>query len=295
MRRTKNRYASVMVIGAFLIGAPSAYAAFEIRKNQSVTASEAHQAVFDTSEYSVWVDNTYEAVVTYGRTPMMQASPTYGDKMPLSDALKILTPDKWQVMRARDLDLEGKLVVSWDLASGTWLDVLRNLGERHGLQFHADFNRQELFVKNGRKMIFDRPEKIGLEEKYPSATPKRDFDKSPRVTDMSVMVPAPQLRAAVPATESKALNLNKDTLNNSAFTINSGDDAEAVLEDMALIFGYERLVWLIPSQKVQKTQTFTGDATQIMAEVVNQFEGRVCLYDVDMTAAVVPNNMECPK
>lgn len=294
MRRTTTRLASAVAIGALLAGVPSAYAAFEIRKSQPTSDSEARQAVFDISEYSVWVDNAYESVVTYGRVPTMESSPTYGDKMPLSDALKILAPKKWQVMRAKDLDLEGKLVVSWDLVSGTWLDVLRNIGERHGFQFHADFNRQELFVTNGRKLIFDRPERIGLEEKYPSATPTRNFDKTARVSSASLQVPVPQIKAVAPQ-GGTALNLNKDSLNNSAFTINAGDDAEAVLEDMVTLFGYERLVWMIRDQKVQQTQTYQGDATQIMAQVVNQFEGRVCLYDVDMTAAIIPKSMECPK
>lgn len=293
MRRTRQRLASALMVGALLAGAPATYAAFEIRKSEALVASDVNKTVFDVSEYSVWVDNTYESVVTYGKRPQMTASPTYGDKMPLSDALKILAPHKWKVMRAKDLEYEGKLVVSWDLQSGTWLDVLRNLGERHAMQFHVDFNRKELFAKNGRRMIFDRPEKIGLEEKYPSATPVRSFEKTPQASGAPLRVPAPQLKASAP--ESGAINLSNDELNNSAFTINAGDDSKAVIQDLALIFGYDRFKWFIPDQKVQKTQTFTGDATQIMALVVGQFDGRMCLYDADMTAAVIPKAMECPQ
>lgn len=289
--KTRNLtvFRSMAAVGLLATTLP-ANAAFEIRKSQAVPA-QGQEAIFDVSEYSVWVDNTYEAVVHYGRKPMVTPAATYGDKMPLSDALKILSPDGWKTMRAKDLDLEGKLVVSWDLESATWMDVLKNLGERHGLQFHVDHNRKELFVKNGKRLVFDRPERIGLEERYPAASDKKSFDRVARVADKSVKVPAPQLKAAAPT----AVSLNADELNNSAFTINAGDDGEAVLEDLALIFGYERLIWMVPDQKVQKTQTFTGDATQIMAQVVSQFKGRVCLYDVDMTAAVIPTSMECPK
>ena len=290
MKRAILTGASATAAASLLMLALPAHSAFEIRQSEAVPA-QGQEAIFDTSEYSVWVDNTYEPVVHYGRQPMMAPAPTYGDKMPLSDALKILSPDGWKAMRAKDLDLEGKLVVSWDLERATWIDVLENLGERHGFQFHVDHNRKEIFVKNGKRLIFERPEAIGLEERYPAASNKTSFDKTPKPKVASVEVPAPQLKAATPT----AVSLNKESLNNSAFTVNVGDDAETVLEDLALIFGYERLVWMVPDQKVQQTQTYSGDATQIMAQVVRQFEGRVCLYDVDMTAAVIPNSMECPK
>lgn len=289
-KRTGTLAIGLAVIGLAATSMP-VNAAFEIRKSQAVPA-ESHEAVFDQSQFNIWVDNTYEAVIQYGRRPMLEPDATYGDKMPLSDALKILTPDGWLAHRAKDLDLDGRLMVSWDLKSATWVDVLRNLGERHGFQFHVDHNRHEIYIKNGKKLIFDRPEKLGIEESYPSATAKRVFDRNPKLSDRSITsVPAPQIKALSPT----SVNLNKDALNNSAFTLNKGDDAQSVMEDLATIFGYKRLVWMMPDLQVHKTQTFTGDATQIMAEVVSNFDGRMCLYEVDMTAAVIPTSMECPK
>lgn len=288
-KRTGSLIIGLAVIGLAAASMP-ANAAFEIRKSQAVP-NDSHQAVFDQSKFNVWVDNTYEAVIQYGRRPVLEPDSTYGDKMPFSDALKILTPDGWKVMRAKDLDMDGRLMVSWDLESATWTDVLRNLGERHGFQFHIDHNRNEVFVKDGKKLIFDRPEKLGIEESYPAATAKRVFDRDPKLSRSIKSVPAPQIKALSPS----SVNLNKDALNNSAFTLNKGDDAQAVMEDLAVIFGYERLVWMLPDLNINKTQTFTGDATQIMADVVSEFNGRMCLYDVDMTAAVIPTSMECPQ
>lgn len=205
--------------------------------------------------------------------------------MPLSDALKILAPDGWKVMRARSLDLEGRLVVSWDMQEATWLDALSNLGERHGFQFHVDFGRKEVFVKNGKKTIFDRPTQIGLEETYPSATANRVFDKEMNPDEI-------QSREMV--STNSFVNLNDDNPDNSVFNLKKGETAKLVMEDLALIFGYEQFHWLIDDQRVKKTQTYIGDASTIMGQVVSEFYGRLCLYEADKVAAVVPRNMECP-
>lgn len=269
---------------ALCLGSATAMAAFEIKKSNAPNPDD-QKAVFDQSEFSMWVDNTYQPVITYGRRPDMEPGASYGDPMPLSDALKILAPDRWKVMRARDLDLEGRLIVSWDLQSATWLDALSNLGERHGFQFHVDFNRKEVFVKNGRKMIFDRPEQIGLEETYPSATAGRVFDKNPNPEEVLV-------REKV-STKS-FINLNDDKPDQSVFNLEKGENARIVVEDLALIFGYEEFHWLIEDQRVSQSQTYIGDAMQIMGQVVNEFYGRMCLYEADKVAAVFPKNMECP-
>jgi len=270
---------------ALMLAAPAiGYAAFEIKKSNKPDPAK-QEAVFDQSEFSTWVDNTYQSVVTYGRVPPIESSPTYGDVMPLSDALKILTPENWKVFRARDLDLEGKSVVSWDLKDATWMDALGNLGERHGFQFHIDFNRNEVFVKNGRKLIFDRPVQFGIAETYPSATAGRVFDKELNLEEVDN-------RQTISA--KSFVNLNDENPDESVFTLKKGESAKQVVQDLALIFGYENFHWLIKDQDVTQTQTYVGDASQIMGQVVSQFYGRMCLYEVDKVAAVFPRNMECP-
>ncbi|ABM21052.1 MULTISPECIES: hypothetical protein [Marinobacter] len=272
--------------GLLFAGSSSSMAAFEIKKSKMPVQEPAKAAaVFDESEFSMWVDNSYKSVITYGEVPSLNEAPSYGDKMPLSDALKVLAPDEWKVMRAKDLDLEGRLAVSWDLQKATWVDALANLGERHGLQFHIDFNRKQVFVKNGRKLVFDRPEQIGIEETYPSATASRVFDKHGNVEEIV---------AHQRVSTKSYVNLNDENPDQSVFTLKKGESAKLALEDLALIFGYEKFHWLMVDQRVSQTQTYIGDAHHIMGQVVSGFSGRMCLYEADKVAAVIPRNMECP-
>lgn len=273
---------TLTVVGSVFSGAT--HAAFEIKKDRAPAPIDT-ASVFDHSEYSVWVDNTYRAVHEYGKRGFTKASPSYGDPMPLSDALKILVPSTWKVLRAKNLEQEGKLLVSWDMESATWIGVLKNLGERHGLQFHVDHNRREVFVKDGRRLIFDRPTEYGIEEQYPRAGTQR-IGKHSQTTVASL--PGEPIKP-------RSLNVKADVRPESSFTIYKGDAAKGVMTDLALIFGYETMHWLINEQEVQKTQTFTGDAMHIMAEVAKRFDGRMCLYETDMTAAVIPKTMECPR
>jgi hypothetical protein len=268
--------ALILVMAGTLL-TTTAQAAFQIKKN-SPAVTEA-STVFDQSEYTVWVDNTYMSVHEYGKRGYTEATPSYGDPMPLADALQILVPSSWKVMRAKSLEQQGRLLVSWDMEDSTWIGVLRNLGERHGLQFHVDHNRNEVFIKDGRRLIFDRPTEYGIDEMYPRAGTQRIGQNS-----QTTMIGAGEVPAS-----SEVKNTD------SVFTIYAGDTAEAVMRDLALIFGYETTHWLLAEQTVKETVTFTGDSMQIMAEVAKRFDGRMCLYDTDMNAAVVPKTMECPK
>lgn len=273
---------TLAVAGSMVSGA--AHAAFEIKQNEAPKPADM-ASVFDQSEYSVWVDNTYQAVREYGKRSFIEATPSYGDPMPLSDALKILVPSNWKVFRAKNLEQDGRLLVSWDIDSATWIGVLENLGERHGLQFHIDHNRQEVFVQDGRRLIFDRPIKYGLTEQYPRAGTERIGQHSQ--TTIST-------KSEDHSSSSVRFIPHSGSGTQAAFTIYEGDAAKGVMKDLALMFGYESTHWLLDNQVVHQTQTFNGDGMQIMAQVAKRFGGRVCLYETDMTAAVVPKSMECP-
>jgi len=170
MKKKTAKALSLVIAG--VVSAGSAQAAFQIKQEHKPTSADS-ETVFDHSEYSVWVDNTYRSVHEYGKRDYAEASPSYGDPMPLSDALRIVVPKAWKVLRAKNLEQEGQLLVSWDMDQATWVGVLENLGERHGLQFHVDHNRNEVFVKDGRRMIYERPTDYGIEEQYPRAGTKR--------------------------------------------------------------------------------------------------------------------------
>lgn len=279
MKKKTTRALSLMIAG--IVSAGSAQAAFQIKYDHKASEADA-ETVFDHSEYNVWVDNTYRSVHEYGKRDYADAAPSYGDSMPLSDALQIVVPQSWKVLRAKSLEQEGKLLVSWDMDSTTWVGVLTNLGERHGLQFHVDHNRNEVFVKDGRRMIYERPIKYGIEEQYPRAGTSRIGQHSQTTAEGQ----------PGPSSNTKFSSVNDIE---SSFTIYVGDPAEGVMKDLALILGYETTHWLVNDQAVNKTQTFTGDPLHIMSEIASQFDGRMCLYETDMSAAVIPKTMECPQ
>lgn len=233
---------------------------------------QAPSPVFNESEYMVWVDHTYDAVVQYGRADLITKAPSFGDKMPLEDALKIIVPEEWVVLRFRDLTADGRLEVNWDMKSADWIEVLRNLGERYGLRFHVDHAKQEIFIQNGRKLIFDRA--IHASGSPGSEVMVRDDLAEPIKVNSSPVPPKPTTKAT--------------------FSINQGDDAESVMRDLSLMLGYSQLYWLMPRLTVEERQTWNGEPSEVLAQAANSFNGRICLYQ-DNVAAVVSRSMECPQ
>jgi hypothetical protein len=293
---------ALILFTASLCWSSGASAALEIRKS-SVDETQVRTAEFDPSKYSVWVDNTYEALVEYGiANDVLQDAATYGEPMPLADALKILVPDRWKVMRSNDLTKKGRQMVSWDLVNGNWIDVLRNLGERHGLQFHVDFGKNHIFIKNGRQLIFNRAENLGIYDKNPIDAPVQSSEptvKTQTARTGTAQAPTVSSMPAAPAMLSRVSggggNARLVNAEEGTFTVNKGDNAQWITSDMALMFGYDRSHWIAPQQTAYKTQTFTGNPLEIIAGVMRLFDTRMCLYDGDFTAATVPSSMECPK
>src|SRR5690554_7351969 len=81
---------------AALTVAAQAQASFKIENNpvtskeptKSHTYSQVASPAFDPSNYVVWVDNQYSAVMEYGEpSRRFDPAPSYGDPMNLSDAL----------------------------------------------------------------------------------------------------------------------------------------------------------------------------------------------------------------
>ncbi|MGX1201056.1 hypothetical protein [Marinobacter sp. MBR-105] len=227
--------------------------------------------LFDQAEYMVWVDHTYSAIVEYGSRGHIAEAPTYGDPMPLEDALTLLVPNNWVVLRSRDLTADGRLEVRWDIKRGDWIDVLRNLGERHGLRFHVDHAKREIFIQNGRKLLFDRPmhasgnagQEVVLDDKQAGGKP----NSSP--------VASKPMTAAT-------------------FSVNQGDDGESVMRDLSLMLGYPQMYWLMPTLTVDERQTWRGEPIDVLKQAANSFNGRICLYQ-DQVVAIVSRSMECPR
>lgn len=255
-----------------LLMTPSvALSAFKLKKSPEPVEVEAEPSpAFDRSEYEVWVDHTYTAVVEYGRSGHIARAPSYGDTMLLEDALKLLLPEKWQAMRSRELASEGNMLVSWDVAQANWIDVLENLGERHGLRFHIDHTNQEVFIQNGRQLIFDR----------------------------SLAADAPKQAQEQAETEQGKVwkRQPEDVPSESvSFSIFSGDPAQRVLEDLALLLGYEKTYWMMGDKSAAADKTLEGNRMTVLSEAAKEFGGKACLYEGQNVAAFVSKSQECPR
>ena len=253
-----------------------AVSAFKLKASSEPVEVEQEPApAFDRAEYEVWVDHTYTAVVEYGRAGHITKAPSYGDEMQLEDALKLLLPERWQAMRSRELSSEGQIEVSWEVAEANWVDVLENLGERHGLRFHIDHANQEVFIQNGRQLIFDRPtveEKnaaAGVNDGGPEADKKSSGDES-----------------------HEGNSQNRESV---VFTVSKGDSAEQALGDLALLLGYEKTYWMLGQKKAEKDTTFKGSSMSVLSDAARQFQGKACLYEGEKVAAFVSKSQECPK
>lgn len=252
----------------------SSYAAFEIR-NSAPEKVEAPAPAFDQSEYEVWVDHTYSAVVEYGYARDLGAAPSYGDPMPLEDALKLLVPNDWKVMKSRDLSRQGRIEVEWDVENANWVGVLKNLGERKGLRFHIDHTNKEVFVQNGRKLLFDR------------ALAKRGQSATEHASDTS-----PELK---PDTKNSTVIQSGERQKSTViFSVNQGDDAQQMMADLANLLGYRKPHWMLGNQTIDEPMTWEGDPMEVLSYGARAVGGRVCLYS-DKTIAFVAQSMRCPK
>jgi hypothetical protein len=258
---------------ALLVSPSMAVSAFKLESSSKAAEVDPEPSpAFDRSEYEVWVDHTYTAVVEYGRAGHIAKAPSYGDKMLLEDALKLLLPENWQVMRSTELASEGRIHVTWDVAQANWVDVLENLGERHGLRFHIDHANLEVFLQNGRQLIFDRP-----------VAGKGDGDESVKGA------------SSAESENAKADVVEPEDRGSVLFTISEGDRAEQSLNDLALLLGFEKTYWMMGSKRAEHGQTLEGSRMAVLSKAAKQFGGKVCLYEGEKVAAFVSKSQECPK
>lgn len=273
--RLKTALAAGGLALALTVSPSTGFSAFKLKaSSEPVEVEIAPGPAFDRSEYEVWVDHTYTAVVEYGRAGHIAKAPSYGDEMLLEDALKLLLPERWQAMRSRELASKGNIQVSWDVAKANWIDVLENLGERHGLRFHIDHANQEVFIQNGRQLIFDRPTVADGDSGDTAGGSKANENES---------VKAPLRKKEVPVRESVV------------FTISEGDSAERSLDDLALLLGYEKTYWMMGKKVAEEDRTFEGTSMRVLSEAAQVFHGKACLYEGQKVAAFVSKSQECPK
>jgi hypothetical protein len=255
----------------------SGHAAFELRNSQPEKV-ETPAPAFDQSEYEVWVDHTYTAVVEYGYAGELSAAPSYGDPMPLEDALKLLVPNDWKVMKSRDLTRQGRIEVKWDVENANWVGVLKNLGEREGLRFHVDHANHEVFIQNGRKLLFDRA-----------------FAKRGQHAEMNNQSTGGGQAPSKPdTTNSTTIQSGERQKSSVIFSVKRGDDAQQMMSDLANLLGYRKPHWMLGHQTIEQPMTWEGGPMEVLSSGARAVGGRVCLYS-DKTIAFVAQSMRCPK
>jgi len=272
--RQRRLFTGAIVGTALIATCSQVYANFRIEhspeptKPNAKTYNQTASPAFDPSNYVVWVDNQYSAVMEYGAPQQdFSPAPSYGDPMKLSDALGLLVPAKWRVLR--DKSLSGDLTASWSVASGSWVDVLRNLGERHGLQFHIDHNRSTVFVKEGRKLLNESETELASNRKAP-----------------------PKAEAAAPVAPAEASDPIPSYL---SYDVIKGQSGESVISELGMMLGYETAYWMTSDRVIKEKRRFHGSPMTVFNEIAAHLNVKTCLYDADSVVATVRRNGECPQ
>jgi len=280
-----------------------AFAAFQLKEPShpepvKVKGSEVAnpRPAFDSDQYEVWVDRAYSAVVEYGRPGDLVTAPSYGDPMPLQDALSLLVPNKWVVLRSKDVSDLANTRVTWEMESATWVSVLKNLGERHGLRFHVDHTNREIFVQRGRKLLEERAVAAEVKNQVPKKKPANKEELKSDSVDKTVVKGKNgdvwEADNDVLATPGK---VNERAPKNASFIVRKGDTMREVLADMAMLFGYEKTYWMMATKTAEEDRHYEGEPVEVLHAVTADINGKLCLYEGNKVAAFISQSMECPK
>ncbi|TBW57364.1 hypothetical protein EZI54_06825 [Marinobacter halodurans] len=223
---------------------------------------------FNSSDYLVMADKTYSPLVEYGKSPSFPPAPSYGDPMPLSAALNLLLPDRWQALRNKETQMA--MTVSWDIDSGNWLDVLRNLGARHGLQFHVDFQNQKVYIREGRKLLVEPENEVAERDQARHAVAKAQ----------------PEERPASPTNPNERIT----------FDVNGGDDGRKIMTDLAKLLGFKQLYWMTTQKTFTSSEVVRGRPLQLVQKLSDRLKVKSCVYGGNSDViAVVNDQSECPQ
>ena len=258
----------------FALASGPALAAFQFKVpkvEKKVPQTQEQGFAFDAARYEVWVDNAYAAVKEYGVGERREALPSYGDPMSLEDALKILVPQQWLVRRSKDLDHPESELVSWDIEKGTWVDVLRNLGERHGLRFHVDHVNKNVFVQKGRKLLETRSASESMAETKSDSATDTEGEKSAQKSKPNAGEPV-----------------------EFAFSLVKGEPVQKLFSEAIELMGYSRFVLVNESARIQETKQYKGSKDAVIGSMAKDTNSKACIYQGNKTVALVAEGLECP-
>lgn len=283
---TFQKVSAGCLVAALVASSLPAQAAFSIQKKApSASTTEAAEApAFDVSQYEVWVDNTYTSVREYGVRGNYPETHTYGDPMPLVEALRLLVPSNWKVMRAKDVAAaSSQEKVSWDLR-GSWIDVLSNLGSQYGYRFHVDHNNRQLYIQKGLSDL-----------RYVSTYAAASF-RAPADMPRSAIVAAQLNPQGKPSSAPAAVNEPKSaTLPAVFFEVLQHAEGESSARDLMQLLGYREVYWMLPSRKTDIGAMLEGSADMVVDRFSALFGAKACLYEKSYTAVFIPQTTGCPQ
>lgn len=273
----KHLLSRSLVAAGTMALAVSASAGLTIERSKAEPKPETSKAsgpAFNADEYLVMADQSYQALLEYGNADNFKAAPSYGDTMPLADALNLLLPEGWKALRNRAT--QASMKVSWDISEGDWRDVLRNLGARHGLQFHVDHTSKKVFIREGRKLLVEPESEIGQSGRFASegesTEPQPDYNQDPQPVNSSI---------------------SGDKL---TFDVNGGDDGERVMNDLAMLMGYDQLYWMTAPKVFPGSEVIKGGPKRVIQQLSTTLGVKSCVYDGNSSViAVVSKQSECPQ
>ena len=293
---------AVTILGVLTTGVSVADLVIE----RSSSNERAAGATFDLDQYTVMTDNEYSPIVEHGKSREFEAAPSYGDTMSLTDALDLLVPDGWKALRNQET--EAAIDVTWSIQNGTWIDVLRNLGSRHGLQFHIDYLSNRVYIREGRKLLVEpasevatrgryvrKPRVLGaVESTLKNAQVTRQSQKSKPQSQKSKPQSQTTQSANRPHEQRKVSIMDMDE--EVTFDVKGGDDGEKVMRDLALMLGYDKLYWMTEPLSFSGSQVVQGNPEKVVSRLSSTLKVKSCVYDGQSNAiAVVSKKTECPQ
>lgn len=302
MRRKNPTTAFVAAAGALLIGTGTVSAGLTVERSESepekTEQKEPAGPGFDMDQYKVMADKSYSPLIEHGEAEEFDQAPSYGDPMKLADALNLLLPDGWKALR--NDDTKAAMTVSWDISSGSWLDVVENLGARHGLQFHADHSKERLYIREGRKLLVEPESEIDDVGRFADDKREQRSDSEQASERDSKTQPRNKNDASADAGKSREGSVGKAAQKRSSdeltFDVNGGDDGERVMGDLVKLVGYDELYWMTEPRTFEGARVIQGGPNKVIQQLSSSLNVKACVYDGNTQAiAVVSQKTECPQ
>lgn len=202
-----------------------AHAPYERRGNASFAQSPAALAPRQERyrDAELLVDLAYSSVTERGSGPSGTVD-GFGDNLPFASALSMIVPSGWHIYRSPDLSKKA-IPESVSFAGGKpWPRVIKDIGDKHALQFHIDWYDRAILIKPGRVTAATQASQISvIAEPARSAVPAA----------ANPAIPAGAKSIQLPAASTGAVTVNAQGYADSTAAL-PGKAAEVVKAPVAM-------------------------------------------------------------